>query len=91
MSKFGRSLFLLLAITLIYSCKSTRKVSKSTTQSPQADTLEIDSLPETVIEKIEITEDTLAVVDSIVSIPKQDTFSIIGVGDIMMGTNFPKR
>jgi len=90
MLNIGRGIAFILAVTLIYSCK-TAKISK-TTASPPLDTTkvsQVDSLPVTVIEK-EIEEDTIISVDSSEIVLQIDTFSIIGVGDIMMGTNFPK-
>lgn len=91
MSNINKGIALLMAVTLIYSCKTAR-INKST-PTPQADSTEIvkiDSLPETVIEKPIIVEDTIPEVDSSALVQKIDTISVIGVGDIMMGTNFPK-
>jgi hypothetical protein len=90
MSNIIRSIAFVMAVTLIYSCKTAR-ISKRRT-SPIPDTTQvakIDSLPVTVIEEA-IEVDTVAMVDSTEIVPQIDTFSIIGVGDIMMGTNFPK-
>jgi poly-gamma-glutamate capsule biosynthesis protein CapA/YwtB (metallophosphatase superfamily) len=90
MSNIIRSIAFVMAVTLIYSCKTARISKRST--SPIPDTTQvakIDSLPVTVIEEA-IEVDTVAMVDSTEIVPQIDTFSIIGVGDIMMGTNFPK-
>lgn len=91
MSKITKGIAFILAVTLIYSCKTAR-IAKTTTPAPAPDTLEvvkIDSLPVTIIEEL-VEIDTIPEIDSTEIVLQIDTISIIGVGDIMMGTNFPK-
>jgi poly-gamma-glutamate capsule biosynthesis protein CapA/YwtB (metallophosphatase superfamily) len=93
MFNFNRAIFLFLAISLIYSCKTARIAQKYTSSQDSTDIIEVDSLPVTVIpevEPIEEEEDKEAEIDTVSLIEPEDTISIIGVGDIMMGTNFPK-
>lgn len=88
MSNVFRAIALLLAIGMIYSCKTTRRVQKS--PAPTQDTIQIvqlDTIPEPIEEEIVEVEE----IDSSEFIVQNDTISIIGVGDIMMGTNFPKE
>ncbi len=85
--KSYQSVILLLGITLLtYSCKSTKTVSSSkvvtidTLIAPPSDTI--------------ITPAVIEIQDSVeLSIHRllKDTLQIIGVGDIMMGTNFPNE
>lgn len=91
MSNVIRAIALLLAIGMIYSCKSTRKIQQSA--APAQDTTqiaELDTIPAEITEEIAQVEE-VPEVDSSKLVAQIDTISIIGVGDIMMGTNFPKE
>lgn len=89
MSNYLKYAVFLLGIILINSCRTARQVSKTSSQATDTLVQEIDSLPVTIIEEV-VETDTLVVIDTVAAIPQIDTISIIGVGDIMMGTNFPK-
>ena len=78
-------LFLILAVA---SCKTAKTTVVS--QSVPADTLKIDS---TVL-MVEQVENTIPKIDSTELAPEityKDTITLIGVGDIMMATNFPSE
>jgi len=90
MKKLRQHLFLFLSISLLaYSCKS----SKSLTQKKElkVDSIAIVEVLDSVISAVPV---VIQVQDSIeISIHRllKDTIEIIGVGDIMMGTNFPNK
>ncbi|MEN8248017.1 MAG: CapA family protein [Bacteroidota bacterium] len=81
-------------ITIIFSsCKTQKSVTKATKPAPEIDTVKVelevekDTIPIDTIQKtIEI--DTIAVIPPT---PKKDSIIITGVGDIMLGTNFPNK
>lgn len=85
--------FIVLVI-LVFACNSQKQIVKIT-KPILIDTLNIDS--STLIPKYYITQlnDTLYTLNEEVEIEisrvLKDTVSIIGVGDIMMGTNFPEE
>lgn len=87
--KYIFSSVILLAV-LISGCKTSRLVTGNTTNNADP----VDSV--VVVPKFHITAkgDTLSTLDEEVTIGInrliKDTLSIIGVGDIMLGTNFPK-
>ena len=89
MSNYLKYAVFLLGIILINSCRTARQVSKTSTQPTDTIIQQIDSLPVIVVEE-KMVIDSVVIVDTIAAIPAIDTISIIGVGDIMMGTNFPK-
>lgn len=89
MSKIFKGIVLFLVAASIYSCKTAR-IARQTLPAPDTtQVVEIDSLPMTIIEEVIQVEEQPAI-DSTVLIEEIDTISIIGVGDIMMGTNYPK-
>jgi len=91
MSNIFKGIAFLVAVALIYSCKSARIAKSVAPEAPDSTEIaQIDSLPETIIEEIVVVEDTIPEIDSLQLVEQIDTISIIGVGDIMMGTNFPK-
>ena len=89
MSNYFKYAIFLLGIILINSCRTARQVSKTTSIPSDTTVQQIDSLPVTVIEEVPVVE-AVEIIDTVVSEAQIDTLSIIGVGDIMMGTNFPK-
>jgi hypothetical protein len=89
MSNIFKGIVFFLAATSIYSCKTAR-IARQTIPAPDTtQVVVIDSLPITIIEEV-IEVQKQPSIDSTVLIEKFDTISIIGVGDIMMGTNYPK-
>jgi hypothetical protein len=87
-------LYLFLFLSLIgWSCTSTRSITRTSTPStgapeiPPLESIQPDTL---LIPAPEMEAPTLPRTEIIRS-PKKDTLSIIGVGDIMMGTNYPEK
>jgi hypothetical protein len=88
------SLIILVFILLGWSCKSVRTVTP--TDAPQ---VPAPSIAETLIEEVRDSLMTTPPVEEIAEIPRpelhlpkrKDTLAIIGVGDIMMGTNYPEK
>lgn len=76
-------------ILALSSCVSSRKVQQSTTDKTPVDTLLVK------VDTLTLRSDTVAIaigpirIDTVVEIVKKDTLTFIGVGDIMMGTNYP--
>jgi poly-gamma-glutamate capsule biosynthesis protein CapA/YwtB (metallophosphatase superfamily) len=89
MSNIFKYIGLLLAATMIYSCKTARIAQQTSPAPDTTQIVELDSLPVTIIEEVTEMEEEPAI-DSAEIIVKIDTISIIGVGDIMMGTNYPE-
>ncbi len=96
-SKFFQLLFIAIAF---YACKSQKQLTSQSINQQKADSIalaekfgEIDSSTFMVDKELEVKVDSAAIKDSLESLAKlfeKDTLLIIGVGDIMMGTNFPK-
>ena len=84
-------LCLLLAITVIFSACKVTKPTQQTSDTPRQDTLGIVEIDTAVQQPADT---TVAYVQDSVNIKVhrvlKDTLSIIGVGDIMMGTNYPE-
>ena len=83
-----RYIWLVLLISAVASCKS----SKVPQQPTQASEVETDTVAVVVSDTLTIAEQKPATQDSVVIQVHRllkDTLSIIGVGDIMMGTNYP--
>ena len=82
----------LIGSVIITGCKVNRIATKPTKTSHQADSLA--NLPKRDTLFVTSKGDTLASLDEEIAIGirrlMKDTLSIIGVGDIMLGTNFPK-
>ena len=91
MQRFSMPVVVFFVIIIVFaSCKSQKKVS-ATTQS----TINLDSLAhlqKDTIETIAKLPDTTAVmdIDQPLETIKKDSIIITGVGDIMLGTNFPE-
>ena len=88
-------LICLIGGTIISGCKVNRVATKSAGTTPKADSLAgVGLVPKRDTLFITSQGDTLASLGEEVTIGihrlLKDTLSIIGVGDIMMGTNFPK-
>ncbi len=88
---------LLLFSVLFYACKSQKKLTSVSQQPAVSDTIvqvpveiKADTL---VISEDSVTEATIDSLvekkDTILETSKKDTITVIGVGDIMLGTNFP--
>jgi poly-gamma-glutamate capsule biosynthesis protein CapA/YwtB (metallophosphatase superfamily) len=91
MAKTSKMLVFVLTVALVYSCKTAR-VSQRTT--PASDTLQlaqVDSLPIGIVKEVNVEEVIKTATDSSATSAKVDTISIIAVGDIMMGTNYPNN
>lgn len=76
-------LFLSIIISLTYSCKSTKTLTS--TKNTSLDTLIVSDTVITPVVVIEIQDSIELSIHRLL----KDTLQIIGVGDIMMGTNFP--
>jgi poly-gamma-glutamate capsule biosynthesis protein CapA/YwtB (metallophosphatase superfamily) len=88
MSNIVKGIVLFLAVASIYSCKTAR-IARRAAPADTTQVVEIDSLPMTIIEEvIEVAEKPA--IDTTLLTEENDTICIIGVGDIMMGTNYPK-
>lgn len=80
------------AILLLSSC-ATSRLARQTNKNQN---ISIDTLI-TKLDTVQIVSDTVAIaigpiaIDTIVHIAKKDTLTFIGVGDIMMGTNYPNE
>ncbi|MCV9386323.1 CapA family protein [Reichenbachiella ulvae] len=85
---------LCLLVSFLYSCKTQKSITQTSTPV-EADTLAIDTLPPAPVYYITADQDTLESLDEEVDIAihrvLKDTLTLIGVGDIMMGTNFPDK
>jgi len=93
----SQSIFFVLAIVALNSCKSQKQVSGSrgpdsiqdSTKVARIDTIKtVEEAVDTVQIRSLISSDSTAI-----AIPvelKKDSITIIGVGDIMLGTNFPE-
>ena len=82
-------IFLLVLTLSTYSCKSTKTLSDKS-NAPIDTVKEISAIPDTLV----VSEIVAVVQDSVeIQIHRalKDTLQIIGVGDIMMGTNFPNE
>ncbi|UII26041.1 CapA family protein [Fulvivirga maritima] len=90
-AKLHPVLSFLLVVFFLSACKVAQKSSSTQSQAPAIDSTAIAVQDTTILEP-----DTVAVVEGQDSVELQahrllkDTVSIIGVGDIMMGTNFPE-
>jgi hypothetical protein len=82
-------IFLLVITLLTYSCKSTRSLTDSR-QTPIDTVKTISIVPDTVVLE-QIVAEVQDSVELNVHRVLKDTLQIIGVGDIMMGTNFPNE
>lgn len=86
---------LLYLVTIIFALQSCKTVKKPTSQNRQNDTALADSLLTVAIDSLKLAaiEAQPPVQDSVTlkTFPVQDTLTIIGVGDIMIGTNFPNN
>ena len=91
MQRFLAPLLVFFVIAIVLSsCKSQKQVS-STTQP----TVKIDSLAQpqtdTIITRVEVADTTeIAIIEQPTEPLKKDSIIITGVGDIMLGTNFPE-
>ncbi|MGL1889514.1 MAG: CapA family protein [Reichenbachiella sp.] len=84
----------ILVITGLFACKTKQIVSSIPTDN-QTDSVAVDTVAVTPPYYLTTLGDTLLTLDQEVEIEiyrvLRDTVSIIGVGDIMMGTNFPSK
>ncbi len=81
-----KAVYGILIIASIASCKVT-KTTSTNQQTPQVDTVSLEQVIDSLVQKPKV-----AIQDSVeIEIFRllKDTVSIIGVGDIMMGTNYP--
>lgn len=86
-----RVFFQLLVIpVMFYACK-TQKISTSTSREQAADSVSVEKALSSAADSLRLTqvEDSIALAKTEESL--YDTLMIIGVGDIMLGTNFPKE
>jgi len=95
MNHFSIAIFLLVVVLAMSACRTSR--TGSSRQSAELEQLErlSDSLEKLQKVKLRLTPDSAITYGN--SLPQQlvypippDTFKIVGVGDIMLGTNFPK-
>ncbi len=91
--KLLRHLLYFLTLTILISaCKTSKPLQKTVLKNQQAQNDTLPDIKEPIL--LTIKGDTLKTLDAVVAIGIhrliKDTVSIIGVGDIMMGTNFPK-
>lgn len=96
-SSKGKSVLALIVILFfLASCASTKKAAKVSATSPQQ--VEADTTT-SIAEEIEVVDTVKTVIDTLVfeeekdvaeEVVKADTIRVIGVGDIMLGTNYPK-
>ncbi len=89
MLKFIRPILSLLLLLLAFVACKTQKQASHTAAPPAAAPRDstIQALPDTI--RVAGPADT-AVVDTVPVIPQKDSLVITGVGDIMLGTNFPE-
>ncbi len=89
MPNFYRLAVIVISIVIISSCRTARNIQSGTV----ADTTTVVVQPDTILVEIVAPVDTalLVIEDTIPEIKLQDTIRIIGVGDIMLGTNYPEN
>jgi hypothetical protein len=79
----------LMASLLIYSCKSAKIANGDAPKAPNStEIVQIDSLPETIIEEIEVVEDTIPRMNSALLRKKTDSKSLRGNNDFFIYTDF---
>ena len=90
MQRFLAPILIFFVAALVFaSCKSQKQVSKTVSPAVQIDSL-AQPQEDTIIFETPVVDTTLAVIEQPIVPVKKDSIIITGVGDIMLGTNFPK-
>jgi hypothetical protein len=90
MQRFLAPILIFFVAALVFaSCKSQKQASKSVSPSVQIDSL-AQPQQDTIIIETSVVDTIVSVIEQPIEPLKKDSIIITGVGDIMLGTNFPK-